>query len=502
MACLLGIDIGTSGTKAALLSDQGAVLGRGYSGYEPTLLPDGGAEQAPQDYLEAARCAVREALQQSNLDAGCVEGIGLSGLAPVCIFTREDFDPLGPAILWLDRRSAPVAEALRQHPLAERIRTQSGNPIDSFYGTVKLLHEIHTNPGRVAQARYVLTAVGHVLANLTGTAVMDHAHAALYGVAFDLRKRCWDSDILAALEIPQHLFPPLVEGEKVIGGLSSEGADLLGLKEGIPVVAGTVDGTAACLAAGAHRPGDAMMALGTSALFYVVHDTPKFSGRLIAMPYAGSPSPLYTSVGAMTCGGVLFKYAKDVFGSGLDYPDLEAEAAAIPAGCEGLTALPYFEGERTPIWQPQARGGLYGLTLSHGRGHIVRALLESVALGLRHHREILLEDGIKPGEPILIGEGGARSPLWCQIIADALQVRLERGGEMAGAEIGAAVLAGIGTGVIPSLETVRQWRPEAEPVEPNRDLAAAYDEAYRRYRSLERSFTTERLLRTLSPRVG
>jgi xylulokinase len=488
LAYLFGVDLGTSATKTVILTHDGGIAAATTVEYSPSFPRAGWVEQDGDTWFDAAWHGISRCLRDSGIPPGDVAGIGISGLAPALVLTGRDGRPLAPAQLWLDRRGAGIAERLRRGRLRDRILKSSGNPIDAFYGLVKLLWEKENRPAVYEKARYAFSAVNSVVCRLTGSASMDTANASLFGIGFDIRKGAWDESLLRDLDIRRGLFPPLLRPDEVAGSLTREAAARTGLVEGTPVVAGVVDGTAVCLAAGAHDPGDAIITLGTSALLYIVHRQPSFTGRLIAIRHPSGGGPLYTTVGAMTCGGVLFRYLRDLLGRGFDgeagFERLTGLASAVSAGSDGLVTLPYFEGERTPIWNPAARGVFSGLRTDHGPGHLARSIMEGVAFGLRHNLETAEEAGIRVEEPITIAEGGAKNPLWRQIVADVLGKRLRYAGNLAGAEVGAAILAGAGTGVIDRSGFPRGADGEEEIIEPNHDLSGVYGNTYAEYRGL------------------
>jgi xylulokinase len=490
---LVGIDLGTSATKTVLLTARGGIAAAASVEYSPAVPRPGWAEEDADTWLDAACEGISRCLRDSGIRSTDVAGIGLSGLAPALVLTGDDGRALAPAQLWLDRRGAELARELSRGPLSGRIVETSGNPIDAFYGTVKLLWEKENRPDLYRSARHAFSAVNYVTSRLTVSPSMDTANASLFGIAFDIRMGAWDEDLLRDLGIRPNLFPPLLRPEQAAGSLTPEAAARTGLAEGTPVVAGAVDGTAVCLAAGAVSPGDAIITLGTSALLYVVHEEPSFSRRLIAIRHPSDEKPLFTTVGAMTCGGVLLRYLKDLLGKGYEddagFERLTGLAAGVPPGCDGLVALPYFEGERTPIWNPDARGVFSGLRLGHGPGHIARSIMEGVAFGLRHNLETAEEAGIPVREPITIAEGGAKNPLWRRIVADVLGRELRYVGNLAGAEVGAAILAGVGTGLFSRFPSSDERDTDCLIVEPDPDIGGLYQKQYCEFRDLSGTLT-------------
>jgi len=317
---------------------------------------------------------------------------------------------------------------------------------------------------------------------MTGVAAVDSANASLFGLAFDIRQNRWDPDALAELGVRGELLPEPVPCEAIAGPVKPWVTEACGLLWGTPMTAGTVDGTATCVACRAVSPGDSVISLGTSALLYVVHAEPEFSGRLIALCHPSRDERLFTSVGAMSCGGVVLRYLKDLLG---EDPDRLTElAGSVPPGSEGMVTLPYFEGERTPIWDPNARGVVSGLRLSQGMGHWVRSIMEGVAFGLRHNLDEVAGAGLPVTEPVIIAGGGAKSALWRQMVADVLRKRLLYVGEPGGAEVGAGLLAGVGTGAIPGFSANRDRPLEGTVVEPNPRELDRYEENYAVYRDL------------------
>ena len=491
---LIGCDVGTGGTKSVVLSAEGTVAGADFQAYPLSIPRPGWAEQDPHDYWRAAVQTLQGALAASGASASEILGISLSGLAPACVLVDRQFEALGPSHIWMDRRAIEECQWVRRTLGEETVQELTGNPIDPFYGVTKLLWEKRNEPDRYQEAHKWLNAKDYVLARLTGEALTDYSHAALGGIVFDIRRKRWDRDLVGAIGLDFDKLPEPHPCEEVIGHVTRPAAEATGLQEGTPVVAGGVDSSMAWLSSGIVEKGENCLTLGTTAVWGVVDDEPNFAPRMITYPHAANSRDTYATVGAMVGGGGLLLWFKENLGQdlvaeaeaeGRDPFDLMSEAAEpVPPGSDGLVVLPYFMGERTPIWDPSARGVVFGLSLSHGKGHLIRALMEGVAYGVRHNIEVARAAGISIRPEMSIVEGGARNALWRRIVSDVLDVEVTYRETAGGAPVGNAITAGVGVGVFPDFGVAKRQLSAGESTRPDKVSHKRYTKMYRIYREL------------------
>jgi xylulokinase len=394
----------------------------------------------------------------------------------------------------MDRRAGAQETWVRERIGAERIRNITHNGTDPYYGYTKILWIRDNEPDIWKKTRLFLPPNAYVIYRWTGETAVDFSSAGNIGGIFDMNTRTWSRELLNAMGIPLAMMPErIVESSDIVGRLTRAAAEALGLKEGMPVCAGGVDCVVATLGLGVFQPGTYAATIGTSMCAALIHDKPIPAQGLIEMPYVKDAKTLSYSFGGAATAGALIKWFRENFGQveksaeqkgGPDaYCALDALAAGIAPGSEGLILLPYFMGERSPIWDTHARGALIGLSLTHTRGHIYRAFLEGVAYSLRDSME---STNTEIGESILIAGGAARSPLWRQIIADVTGRSIRCPREDVEANLGDVILAGVGTGCF-SYEDVRNWQVFDPPVKPNEAARKVYDRLFALYKSVYRN---------------
>jgi sugar (pentulose or hexulose) kinase len=354
--------------------------------------------------------------------------------------------------------------------------------------------EKNNRPQLYKQAYKLQTAADYPCMKLTGKGVTDYSNASLIGIVFDIVKRRWDTDLIEKIGLEPEKFPEPYPCDEVIGEVTREAAERTGLAPGTPVVAGTVDCNAAWVAGGAVDSGSTQLVMGTAGVLGVVHEEPTFTKDMITIIHTADSRTKYTTLAALVSCGALIRYFRDTFGqlematqqmTGIGaYALLNEEAAHVPPGSNGLIVLPYFMGERTPIWDTHARGVAFGLSLDHGRGHLIRALMEGAAYGLLHNFELMRQSGLKMNLPLILSEGGANSPMWRQIIADVLNVECAFATSSKGAPVGNAVCAGVGVGLYKDYDVVKDWVKLAQRCTPNPENHARYRKLYGIYRDL------------------
>lgn len=441
---LLGIDIGTSNIKAVVATAEGDVLAEAHAAYDTQFPQPGWAEQNPEDWWTGTVSAVRQALAQAGADPARIAGIGVSGQG--CAVTL--LDDLGvvirPAVIWMDARSEPQCEALRRC-CADHILQRNGKSPAPYNADPVLMWLNEHEPQSVARAQVSLTTTAYLNFRLTGEQVMNISDASIL-FAFDLAVQDWSDSLIAAFGLPRHLYPRVAPCQQVIGSLQADAAAALGLPGGIPVVAGGEDTSSAGLAIGVVYPGQALLSLGTAGTLYVVQDKPHVSPELLAFAHVLNGKTLLG--GSMVAVGGALKWCRDLFGEHLSFDDLTALAATVDPGADRLLFLPYLSGELQPINDGHARGVLLGLTMSTTRAHVVRAVMEGTAFAIAHNASRAAAVGTPITELRAVG-GPTRSPLWCQMIADASGYPVSVLRENVGAPLGNIWLAGAGVGLIP-----------------------------------------------------
>ena len=485
---LVGSDIGTSGAKSVVMRDDGRVLGSAYIEY-PLITPrPGWAEQDPEWYWNAVADTIRQAIAKSGVDSAEIRGVSVSAFSPACILVDKEQRPLQNSHIWMDRRGTAEAEWVRQTFGENRAAEKSANPIDPYFTNIKLLWEKEHRPELYRKADKMLTAADYVTMRLTGAAVTDYSNASLFGMGLDIVERKWDEKALDELGLDCEKLPDIYACEDVIGEVTAAAAERTGLKKGTPVVAGTVDCNAAYVANGAIHDGDISVAMGTAGCMGYLHRAPKFSKNIITLIHTAYSKEMYVTLGATVSCGALTRYFRDQFAQvecqtakalGLDeFELLGLEAEKIPAGSDGLIVLPYFMGERTPFWNPLARGVVFGLSLAHTRGHIYRAFMEGATYALYQNFQQMRQGGQSLNLPMILTEGGAKSALWRQIVADMFDIPVAYMKESKGAPVGNAILAGVGTGVFKDFSVVEDWVHFSDTHQPDPKIHAEYEKYY------------------------
>lgn len=485
---LIGIDSSTTATKAILINETGNVLGVGSSEYSYETPHSLWSEQAPALWWDATVESIRSVLAQTGVEAADVAGVGLTGQMHGLVLLDEDGKVLRPAILWNDQRTQSQCDEIHRIVGKEKFIQSTGNVALTGFTAPKILWVKENEPEIFARAKHMLLPKDYVRYKLTGEYAMDKADGA-GTVLFDLKSREWSEDILAALEIPRPWMPPTFEGPDCTGYITEEAARLTGLKAGIPVIAGGGDQAASAVGTGAVRDGVVSISLGTSGVVFATSDGPTIEpqGRLHA--FCHSVPGKWHLMGVMLSAAGSLRWHRDTFAPGTAYDDLLAPAAAIPAGSDGLLFLPYLTGERTPHPDPLARGAFVGLTVRHGLPHLTRAVLEGVAFGLRDSFELMKNTGLANVSQVRVTGGGARSPLWKQILADVLGAEVVTVNTMEGAAYGAALLAATGAGIFSSVEAAcDQTIQITGSVHPGADQST-YEKLYDLYRGLYPALT-------------
>jgi len=438
------------------MDDSGKVIASGSEDHEPFASPrPGWAEQDPRDWWRACGLAVRKALQSSSLRAEDIACVGFSGQMHGAVLLDSADEVVRSAIIWCDQRSEAQTHELEKLFGRDALIQLTCNPPLTNFTLTKLLWVREIEPANWARVAHVMLPKDYVRFRLTGERAIDMADAS-GTLLLDVANRRWSTTVLSKSGIDVGLLPALHESPAVCGKVSAAGAEATGLRAGTPVVAGAGDQAAGAVGMGIARAGAVSATIGTSGVVFAATDRPALDpqGRLHTFCHA-IPGRWHV-MGVTQSAGLSLRWFRDRFGviskDGRDSYDILAdEAAAAPAGSEGAFWVPYLMGERTPHLDPNARAALLGLTASHTRGHIIRAVMEGVAYSLKDTFTIFEEMKI-PVTSIRLGGGGARSPLWRQIQADVYSHEVEIVAAEEGAAYGAAILAGTGVGAWSSVD--------------------------------------------------
>lgn len=486
---LLGIDVGTSGSRALLVDERGRVLMAATEDHAPFVSPQiGWAEQRPEDWWRAASAAIRAALARSACSPDDIRAVGLAGQMHGAVLMDGRDRVLGPAIIWCDQRTDAECRWLTERVGASRLIALTCNPALTGFTLPKLLWVRGHEPHVWSQVRRVLLPKDYVRLRLTGERATDVADAS-GTLLFNVAARRWSSEMLDACEIDRRWLPETFEGPEVTSRVSADAAVETGLRAGTPVVAGGGDQAAGAVGMGIVRPGLVSATIGTSGVVFAATDRPALDpgGRVHTFCHA-APDRWHV-MGVTQAAGLSLRWFRDRFGAGLDngrdpYDRLCDEASQAPPGSDGMLWAPYLMGERTPHLDARARAALVGLAASHTRAHLIRAILEGVAFSLRDSLTIFDEMRV-PVDTIRLGGGGARSPLWRQIQADTYGRSVDVLAADEGAAYGAALLAGVGAGVWSSVEAAcDEVVKVAARVEPNEGTSALMDRHYQRFRAI------------------
>jgi xylulokinase len=498
-AYLLGIDFGTGGAKACVIDDGGAVLGFAFEEYPLIHEQPGWSEHDADRYWQVACRLIRAAVAEAGIPPAALRGIAVSSALPSLVMVDAEQRPIQRAYNLMDRRATAEVAWLKETIGEERIFQVSGNRLEDHPTLVNLLWEQRNRPDTFRRIHKALTIDGFITLKLTGQATLHHSGAAFYGVAYDLRNRRFDEEILAEIGIDPAILPDLYACEAIVGEVTRAAAAETGLAPGIPVAAGQVDCNAGWVGAGAIAAGDIQSNLGTVGNFGIIHKNTDFIfsevGRsMIHCAYTVDSAETYVTIPTTTTGGQSIRYLRDAFSqwevetervlgvSAYDLLNLQAEKT--PPGADGLIILPYLMGERTPIWDVHARGVIFGLSLNHTKGHLVRAMMEAVAYALYDSYQLIQQAGLPIHLPLVLNEGGAVSKLWRRIIADVFNAPLVLVKRRTGAPYGDAVLAGVATGVFPDFSVTKEWVEYVEPMAPDAANHARYLEYFALYKQI------------------
>jgi len=487
---VLGVDVGTGGTRAVILDQNGRLLASATEEHEPFASPQiGWAEQNPEDWWRACGIAVRKALASAGFGGDQIGCVGFSGQMHGAVMLDATDEAVRPALIWCDLRTEKQCQDLTQRIGAEELIRLTCNPALPNFTLTKFLWVRENEPENWKRVRSVMLPKDYVRFRLTGDRATDMADAS-GTLMLDVAHRRWSDEVLQAAEMEKSLLPRLFESSEICGKVSVAGAGATGLQQGTPVVAGAGDQAAGAVGMGIAVPGAVSATIGTSGVVFAATDCPALDAKGRLHTFCHAVPGRWHVMGVTQSAGLSLRWFRDRFGAGGSengtdsYERLTAEAAAIPPGSDGLLWAPYLMGERTPHLDPNARAALIGLTASHKRGHVVRAILEGVAFSLRDSFTLFAEMNV-PVRNIRLGGGGARSLLWRQIQADVYGREVEILEAEEGAAYGAAILAGVGAGVWSSVDTAcSEVVKVAQRVAPQPAVVERMNTSYAAYRRM------------------
>lgn len=490
---LLGIDLGTSGVKALVISEEGKVLAKAFEEYSLYTPRPGWAEQDPEEWWDAVLKVIKNVLNSPGIEPKKIEGLALSGQMHGAVFLDKDNKVIRPAILWCDTRTSKQCKEITEKAGEERLFSLVSNAAFEGFTAPKILWLKENEQENYKRVKTLLLPKDYIVYKLTGilaTEVSDAAGTLL----FDVRNRKWSGELLDILEINESILPPVLNSIDIVGKVSAEASKLTGLSSETKIIAGGADNACSAVGNGIIEEELISSSIGSSGVIFAHTDTFKqdYKGRVHTFNHA-VPNKWYL-MGVMLTAGLSLKWFRDNFGqlergieylSGIDsYELLDKEAASIAPGSDGLIFLPYLNGERTPHRNARARGVFFGLSLRHKKGHFVRSIMEGVTFGLRDSLEIIKELGISPRQIRLTG-GGAKSNLWCQIQADIFNSEVAIMEIDEGPAFGAALLAGVGSGVYANIETAAAKTVRVvQRIKPIPENVVIYEKLYPIFNSL------------------
>lgn len=485
MDYLLGLDIGTSGVKALLISVEGKIISSKTVSYPLATPHPGWAEQSPNDWWEATVEVIEEVVSSTQIDSTQIKGISLSGQMHSSVFLDEKREVIRPAILWSDTRtSEQCKEIYTKVGGLNQLIDYVSNPALEGFTAPKILWLKENEPENYQKVKYILLPKDYIRYRLTGelfTEVSDAAGTLL----FDVIKKRWSTGLLKKLEIDPDLLPPILNSFDLAGRITKPIAEKTGLKFKTPVVAGGADNACGAVGSGIIQEGRVMVSIGSSGVVLAQTNNPQADqeGRIHLFNHA-CPDSWYM-MGVTLSAGMSYEWLqKKLFNHSLDYAKLDQLAEEVNPGSEGLIFLPYLYGERTPHADANARGVYFGISGKHDQRHFIRSVLEGVTFALKDSLELIKDKGVKIKEIRAIG-GGAKSRIWQQILADILGEEINLLNVEEGPAFGAALIAGVGVGVYSGFaEAVNGIVKVQKTIVPRIQNIERYNQYYQLYKKL------------------
>lgn len=490
----VGIDIGCGGAKACIMNDEGVVIGYGFKEHTITVSRGTWSETDPDEYWGNISEIIASIIRNHHLDTHQIRAVSVSSAVPAIVMIDKNGRVLNKAYNFLDTRASETAAKLKETVGEKQCFEISGFNIEEQSTATSILWEKQNRPDDYEKIYKVLTPDAYVTFRLTGKTIVNYSAGNFYGPIFDIYKKQFDEEMCCKLGIDMELLPEVFPCEEVVGEITRRAAEQTGLMQGTPVIAGTVDAFAGWLAGGATEAGEMQLNLGTAAVLGVVTGKPNFVEKLWNCVYPVDSKNSYVIFGSTTTGGYVMRNLRDNFStyerfveasSGYDaYDLLNLDAGKVKAGSDLLITLPHFMGARTPEFNRDARGVVFGWGMNHKKGHLIRSMMEGVAMSSYCQYKAMQTNGIEMKGPIVMNEGGAKSRLWRQIftnVFDRPTVMLEN---RTGAPYGDAILAGVSTGWIENFDVAKRWANYVDYMEPDPNTHALYMEIYEIYQSV------------------
>jgi len=488
MRAFMGLDVGTSAVRAILVDEMGRLKGASAVRLSLSTPKPGWAEQHPDDWWKAAVTAIKQVVKKSKLKAIQVGGIGLSGQMHSSVFLDRSGEIVRPALLWCDSRTTAECREITERIGEERLRQWVANPALEGFTLPKVLWLRAHEPAAFRRVDKVVLAKDYIRYRLTGALACEPSDAS-GTLMFDIATRRWSSEMMEAVDLPMSLLATVGESAEVLGRVSAASAKLTGLATGTPVVGGGADNACGAIGVGAVRPGEAVASWGTSGTIVAPMSEPKVDPEMRAHTFCHALPDSWYMMGVMlTAGGAVAwhqrELARELEGRAHANLLLDQEAADTPVGAEGLTFLPYLQGERTPHRDASARGAFIGLSLAHSRAHLSRAVIEGVCFGMMDSLTIVRAQ-VAPLSQILLTGGGAQSPFVRRMQADVYGLPVVRVNREQGPAFGAALLAAVGVGAFRNVASAcRATLKRLAREKPDRRAHAAYAAPYARFKAL------------------
>jgi xylulokinase len=489
MSLVIGVDVGTQGTKGIAVDVAEGIVASASVSYAPETPKPFWAQQWPSVWLDAVKQVISEITSKLGERAQDVDAITISSLyGGSGVPMGSDGEAVYPCLIWMDRRAEEQVQWVKDHVDLDRLFEVTGNYVDSYYGFTKIMW-IRDNEPELWKKISTFAAPNNWIAyKLTGNLVADHSSAGNLGGVYDLENRSWSAEMLEVLGIPQTMMPEtLVRSQDIVGQMKPEIAKELGLKSPVQIVAGGVDAAVATLAAGALKEGIHVAMMGTSMCWGFITPQPPASPGLITMPHVlDGDKQTYQFGGAATSGAIVSWFDRELtgFDAKNNLKELDEAASRIPAGSDNLMMLPYFMGERNPIWDARAKGAFIGLNLTHTKGHMFRASLEGVGYALRHNMEQIDREAFGLDEDLIVVGGTAKSPVWLQILSDITGCRVKTIKEDVEAPLGDALLAALAVGAVEDASILYDWVTYEYRCDPNVEHADTYKRGFDLYKRL------------------
>lgn len=496
MRYILGIDIGTQGSKGVILNEDLKIVAKVYVEHDYFQPYSNWYEHDVEKiWWGGFKKIVQGLLQQINFSSDQIVGVGCSGLAPCFLPLDKNDRPLRNAILYgIDTRAKKEIEEITKVLGKEYILNNNKQSITTQTIGPKILWYKKNEPEKFKQTKKIFTTTNYIVYKLTGNYVLDYSQAAFFGPFYNFNTRSWDQEICNLFKIPYEWFPPLKESIDIAGTITAQAAVETGLAKGTPVIIGTADGLAEVFSTGSFEKGEVTIIYGTTGIIIINTDKCPVMKELWIVSHPVNDNA-YLVAGGTAAAGALTKWYRNNFGvieqaiqeriNINAYDLLSKQAENISAGSGGLITLPYFSGERTPINDPLARGLILGLTVYHNRAHIYRSLLEGAAYSFKHHLDVFKQYGFQISRVIACG-GGTKAKLWPQIVSDVIGYDQFIPSSPLGAEIGSAYMAAVATGLVSDLKFIRRFveSKESRCIKTNYKNYKVYQEYYQLYRSI------------------